>query len=131
MSKEFVELEIRGMTPRPYSTNGEGPWREYIANYVSGKLRHNEIPESHLRVDSSDRFEVSLVFHILPSANPPDLDNLSKPVLDALFFAPRPSKFRKGALYAFDDHQVWKLHLEKRIADTGANEGVSVRIDII
>ena len=134
MSGDCIEFDIRGMTPRPSSTD-EGPWRKYIADSVAQEVAIGAIPDSHLFAGDSDYFEVSMVFHILRSelygGNSPDLDNLSKPVLDTLFCDKRNSKHCKGALYQIDDHLVWKLSLEKRPVDSPQEAGVSLRISIL
>ena len=135
MPQGCIEFDIRGMTPRPFSTNGEGPWRKYIADYIAQEIEMGIIPDSHILADDSDYFEVSIVFHIsrslLQGSTPPNLDNLSKPVLDTLFRDKYSRKHIKGALYRIDDHHVWKLSLEKRMVDSPQEEGVSLRIAIL
>jgi Holliday junction resolvase RusA-like endonuclease len=123
-----IQLNISGKSPRPYSTGGEKPWRKYILDFIEQRKKEGEIPEAHLQATTDDRFEVSLLFHIMPSNNPPDLDNLSKSVLDTLFLSPTGNNPYKGALYQVDDHQVWKLHLEKRLVETEPEAGVSISI---
>ena len=135
MSGDCITLDIRGMTPRPFSTNGEGQWRKYIADYIAQKIENEAIPHSHLFVRDTDHFEVSMVFHIprnvLQGSNPPDLDNLSKPVLDTLFCDRYSRRHIKGTLYKIDDHLVWKLSLEKRAVDSQQEAGMSLRIAIL
>ena len=127
VGQEQVRLNIRGMQPRTYS-NEEGFWRKYIANYLMQERAGGRIPESHIRVTESDRFEVWMVFHLVKDSRPKDLDNLSKPVLDTLFCDRYSRKHAKGALYQVDDYHVWKLHLEKRLVESEKDAGVSITI---
>jgi hypothetical protein len=108
----------------------EGPWRKHIADHVSGRLKEDSVPESHLSAGQSDFFEVSMVFHLQRSGRPKDLDNLAKPILDTLFRYKYKGKINEGVLYKVEDHQVWKLHLEKRLVDNEDETGVSLRIEI-
>ena len=135
MPQDCIELDIRGVRPRTYSTNEEGSWRKYIADYIAKEIEMGVIPDSRLLAGDFDYFEVSIVFHIprsvLQGSNPPDLDNLVKPILDTLFCDKGSNKFSKGALYKIDDHHVWKLYAEKRMVDSPEEEGVSLRIAIL
>ena len=127
MSTDIVELDIRGMVPKTYSSSEE-QWRKYIFDFAVAEKSRGRIPKSHLRADDSVHFEVSIIFYILPANNPCDIDNLSKPVLDALFLSPMGTSLYKGALYRIDDHQVWKLNLEKRLVESVKDAGVSIAI---
>ena len=135
MSKDPIEFDIRGMTPRPYSTSGTEPWRKHILDFVNQERYRGNIPGSHLQAGDSNYFEVWIIFHlpshVLLGPNPSDIDNLSKTVLDSLFLSPGGKSPYKGALYKIDDHHVWKLHLEKRLVESEKDAGVSIIISIL
>ena len=136
VSKDTIELDIRGNWPRTFGDkNTEWPWREFVVNQVNRMKSEGVIPQRFLVANSSDCFEISIVFHIQSNrsrSNPSsDLDNLSKPVLDSLFYSPTGICPFKGALFQIDDHHVWKLHLEKRLAESKKDAGVSITIAIL
>ena len=129
MNQDRVKLDIRGKRPRPYSTKGEGPWRNFVASHVRDARIKGGIPELFTLATEGDRFEIWLVFHLVEVRQPPDLDNLSKSVLDTLFCDRSSNKYVKGALFQIDDCHVWKLHLEKKVVSNEKEEGVSIVID--
>lgn len=79
---------------------------------------------------SHDEFEVSIVFHLPQSTlDKSDLDNLAKPVLDTLFlpnYLQVKDKTLTGALFEIDDSRVFKLSLEKKLANAPQDEGAEI-----
>jgi crossover junction endodeoxyribonuclease RusA len=92
---------------------------EFRINEVTSQARvYKQLLDRFLRTEFKVRprwgaFEVEIVVDIAPGLPTIDLDNVAKAVLDGI----------KGAVF-FDDGQVWRLVVEKRLA---AKEQVAVR----
>lgn len=123
-----ANFRVRGHRPIPWGTNEES-WRRAVADAARQFRDEGEVDAGD--VDDA-QFAVDLRFRITdPDIERADLDNLAKPVLNTIFLS-RDSKIADttltGALFPADDDRVFRLHIEKRMVSSDAEEGVDVRI---
>lgn len=120
---EDVSLQLRGMTPKGIGSKGTA-WREALL--AKAREIRVELPEA------PPMFRLEATFYLLPQDEWTlvDLDNLAKPLLDALFMArPRLSDAdRKQWPLAADDGRVTELVLRKIVVQNSEEEGVDVHI---
>jgi len=101
-------------------------WQRFVVQETRAKY-----DKSHMHGILLDTiFAVAIVFRLTPAnVRRIDLDNLAKPMLDALF---RPNYQipvdRGGALFDVDDANVFKLTVEKIIVPNREEEGADITI---
>ena len=134
----MLAFTVRGMTPRPYSTEGVEEWRRRLVE-AAKQLRVDGRRENP---PQGTRFAVRIVFlmtsaHVVQQGaqQGPDLDNLAKPVLDSVFRGSggadvgAQEQGLTGALIDADDKWVFSLRTEKREVPRGEHEGAVVIIE--
>jgi hypothetical protein len=124
-------LSIRGKRPlaeNQYSKKDVREWRKFLVKEV--QRQHHKIPS----IAQSARCTIDLIFVFSGSnVNGVDLDNLTKPVLDALF-EPRSEKDKdyeiSGALFGIQDSLIFDLRLRKigLPIKGGSEEGIDIII---
>ena len=114
----FPRTFVAGI-PRPYSTDGEKQWKEDIKRTLSpyaGQGRDDDRTQV--------RYKVKLTFHVDPlkhafGPHGPDLDNMLKPVMDAL----------KGSGIIWDDQAVYEVTASKEIMTPTQETGMWVEVE--
>lgn len=124
-------ISVRGMSPAPAvpadQLAKERMWKWQRSLYKEARAMYDINSIHGITLDTI--FKVAIVFRLTQlKVRKIDLDNLAKPVLDALF---KPNyqipEDRGGALFNVDDANVFKLTIEKIIVPKG-EEGADINI---
>jgi Holliday junction resolvase RusA-like endonuclease len=131
-STHSLFLPVRGMAPVPNNVEPKTQvrldnWRRFIVQ--KARPRKGEFQP----VTRSTLLTIEMIFVFLQgNVTRPDLDNLVKPVLDALFkpHASRGENPDRASVLSDEvkDAQVFVLHLRKRVASPMEQEGVDITI---
>ena len=110
-------------TAKP-SASDEAAWKEIVKREF-GKTHLPDITERSL-FSIGIHFVFDKSHFIQPGGvKGPDLDNLAKPILDAIFETLRNSG------EAIDDERVVRLYLEKSLAELGEPERAEVSVEVV
>jgi hypothetical protein len=118
----LLSFAVRGHKPQAYSTY-ETQWKAQIAVAA----RQAAGAQSVSLPATTCPMRVHAIFYIVePWLMRTDLDNLAKPLMDALF---RPGLADVSAPFPFEDCCVTRLSLEKHRAGDPSQQGCEVRIE--
>ena len=115
-----------GMPPKTFATRLESEWK----NAVKRSFRESFGAVPFVPLDSETRFEIEIAFFRMDwirngKDEGPDLDNLAKPVIDAIFCSLQ--KYAPGQ----DDKNVTCLRLKKSKVDTAKEERADIVVKVI
>jgi Holliday junction resolvase RusA-like endonuclease len=124
-----LEFSLRGAQPSTL-TKQRSPWRKAIASCVAERF-----PSAPYSPPDGTRFTVDATFYLVEQRlflapnwpDPPDLDNLLKPVLDTLFTS-KGVLGLTGTLVAANDTNVTEVTARKIKASSHEQEGADFTV---
>jgi Holliday junction resolvase RusA-like endonuclease len=126
--KRIFKKDIRGKTPKAYSTTGVEKWGEFVKQQIGPNFK-NEINNSFGKDLDKNKysFKVNMKFFFgEEDFRKSDLDNVAKELLDIIFKS-RDGE-NTGLLLDFDDRVVDEINVKRVFVENKEDEGVYFEI---